>query len=283
MKQLLSILIISVILVGCKGGGKPIASKLKLVAFEQLPEDEPGVLSAEIGNLFFPTLCDCKENSPVVFDSHIYRVDTSGTQEVFNHQKVAQFAGDKSKISFWKNKAKSLNSVALAPVLLLPKNGKDVKLKLDKFVSEKTKNDSILIYIEDNSINKGYAINNKVYLAFNNLDSLKASMVRIISKNKNANFTVFYNPPLAESINDEEQESEDVVIEKPIKKTSKSSIASTEVIISKKTKIERVEGKKVLVEETSSESKSSKKKWIGDKRTLNEVKNGVISEKEVKE
>lgn len=283
MKHILSILIISVLLMGCKGGGKPIASKLKLVAFEQLPEDEPGVLSAEIGNLFFPTLCDCQENSPVVFDSHIYRVDTSGSQEVFNHQKVAQFAGDKSKISFWKNKAKSLNSVALAPVLLLPKNGRNVKLKLDKFVSEKAKNDSILIYIEENSINKGYAINNKVYPAFNNLDSLKASMVRIISKNKNANFTVLYNPPLNENIDNEEPETEDVVIEKPVLERSEARITSTRVITSKRTKVERVEGRKVLVEETSSESKSSKKKWVGDKRTLNEVKNGVISEKEVKE
>lgn len=309
---------------------KFVVAKLKLIATDEFPNEEINgkhIISKDLSNLFMPSKCNCDNELPIVFDSEIYRIDTIATQKVFNHKDVGVFAGNTSKLKFWDNKSKSIENTTLEQAFLLPRIHNNVSEKLNKFITQKSKADSI--YVLANT-NVKYVLGNRTYNSFDNVDSLKAKIIQVYERNPKVNFVVLLNPPTI-------KEDVAVIIKKEdnIKKgvtmfiaqktrvdsifdltgnrskytldnktyTAFDNVDSLKVKISQvykrnpklefivllnppaiKSFIVKIEGDGVKPTTGGSKPPSIRKeKWPGGKRTLSEVKNGTISEKEVKE
>lgn len=196
-------------------------------------------------------------------------------QELSMKTGVKTFSGNKDNPKvLGKHIKKNFEETLIVPESLSLKtkmNNSELNNTLNKYLSNNLGKDSLIIFSEKESF---FKIGRYSYKTFSDVEEIRKYMLSILKKNAKASFCVLWNPILP-GVSDEK-----VVINNKFNKESKVIPLKT---INREDKSDRIIISPAKVEYREVTIKHPKKeKWIGEGKSVNEVKNGTINGEEAK-
>ncbi|KAB7728392.1 hypothetical protein F5984_18645 [Rudanella paleaurantiibacter] len=193
---LLSLLILSTVLPGCKKDPPAVRNSLNIVLSDSLnveyDDDNVSRIPESIRELCAVISADEKQcTKTYILDPTLVRPDQTST---FSMKTTIEKGGTKktgSPTVIGKLISKNFDELEVPKVFANPARSGTAD-SLTRWLIKNAKNDSILVY--SNSFNE-YRLGKKSYRVFSNVDDIRTYIQKVLCANDRANFTVLYNPP----------------------------------------------------------------------------------------
>lgn len=249
------------------GKTEPENHSLKIIATDAVvaekDEDGKNRVSEDLRKLCEVLVSEQEDcNKTIVPEPTLIRVDKE--EELSLKTTLKSFSGDVTKVKVIQKLINKnfKNEIEIPKSFLENKvDSVDAFSKLNNFITSKAIKDSILFYSEE-APSKYYTFNNLKYKYYDDIDDVRKKMLEILCKNDKASFVLVINPPSDKS-----------VIEKPVT-IVESDTTIPKVVIIKKTMKKKVKKAGTIIEDT-------RNGFLGKDRTVDEMKTGIYTKKEL--